>query len=243
LIDVHCHILPGIDDGPEDMQAALNMGRIAVQDGVRTIIATPHCYDGVYDCQAHDIIALTDAFNAALWREKIGLTVLPGAEIRLTPELVDCFGQGRLLTLGNGWRAVLLELPEMFIPAAVIRVIKKLLSKDVRCILAHPERNSSILAKNDILDDLVYAGAELQFTGESLTGGFGRESRLLVQKFMTMDVRCYLASDGHDARKRKPVLAKAVKHAARLVGREAAAEMVTIELGNAQKRTDKANGK
>jgi protein-tyrosine phosphatase len=234
LIDIHCHILPGLDDGPQDLQTALKMGRIAARDGVHTIIATPHCYDGVYDCQDHDIIAHTDMFNAALQDEHIALTVLPGAEIRLTPEFLYCVRQGKVLTLGNGFSAVLLELPEMFIPDAVVRVIKKLLSRGVRCILAHPERNSLILVKHEILENLIYAGAEVQFTADSLTGGFGRESRLLVQKFIKREVRCYLASDGHCAKKRKPILRKAVKRSSQLVGHAAADKMVTIELGNNQ---------
>ncbi len=239
MIDIHCHILPGLDDGPQDLQAALNMSRISVRDGVHTVIATPHCYDGVYDCQNHDIIALTAMFNAALREEKIDLTVLPGAEIRLTPELLDNFARGNLLTLGNGSSAVLLELPEMFIPDAVVRVIKKLLSCGVRSILAHPERNNLILSKQEILDALVYAGAELQFTGDSLTGGFGRKARLLVEKFLQRDVRCYLASDGHCSKNRKPVLSRAVKCAGRLAGRETAYEMVSIELDNSHALREK----
>ncbi|MFC1830815.1 tyrosine-protein phosphatase [Thermodesulfobacteriota bacterium] len=239
MIDIHCHILPEVDDGPQSLKTALKMARIAVKDGVDTIIATPHSYDGAYNCQPKDIIARCNKFNDILNRENIKLSVLPGAEVRLTPEFLVAFDQGKVLTLGNSYNALLLELPDRFIPDAVVRIIKKLKIRGIICILAHPEKNSLLLSRNEILKELVFAGAELQITADSLTGGCGRESKLMAQKCILMNVRCYLASDGHDTWKRKPVMSKALKVASKLVGKNAAHEMVNVDFGDADYRMSK----
>jgi protein-tyrosine phosphatase len=226
LIDIHCHILPGIDDGPKDVKTALKMAKIAVKDGVRLIIATPHCYDGVFDCQSLDIVALCAEFNELLNQQRINLMILPGAEIRLAPELVRLVDEGKTVALGGFVSTLLLELPEIFIPDVVENTIRILCRKGVRCIIAHPERNSLILSKNELVTGMVFAGAELQISGGSLLGDFGLKTKFLAQRFLRSDGRCYLASDGHNTKKRKPVLAKAVKNASKIIGSDAAKRLV-----------------
>jgi protein-tyrosine phosphatase len=230
VIDIHCHILPGIDDGPETITEALKMARLAVKDGVRTIVATPHCFDGVYNCQELDIVARCDEFNEVLIQESIELTVLPGAEVRFTPELSQAVEQGGTLTLGDSCDYMLLELPALFIPDAVLMTIRSLHQVGITTILAHPERNSMLLGKPEILDRLIAAGAEMQLTADSLLGDFGKDTKKMAYSLLQLNVRCYLGSDGHSAKKRKPILAKAVKVAAREIGGERAAELVSLRL-------------
>jgi protein-tyrosine phosphatase len=231
LIDIHCHILPGIDDGPPDLKTALKMARVAVKDGITTIVATPHCYDGVYDCQQYDIRALCRSLDTAFRNENIRLRVVPGAEIRLTPEFLELVEKNKLLTLGNCGKDVLVELPDFFLPAVVCELFKKLRNKKVRCIVAHPERNSLILSNNRILEELVDAGAALQITAGSLTGFWGKEPQLLARKILQLSCRRFLGSDGHCNKKRKPVLAKAKKIIGKLTGNEIALKMVSLKLG------------
>ncbi len=230
LIDIHCHILPGIDDGPASIHDALKMARLAAKDGVHTIVATPHCFDGVYNCQGQDVVTRCEEFNAVLAHENIDLKVLPGAEVRLTPELCRAVEQGRALTLADSQSWLLLELPEMFIPDAVDMTIRSLRDAGVTTIIAHPERNSMIMGKPEVLDRLIRIGAEMQLTADSLLGGFGKDSKKLALQLLKMSVHCYLGSDGHCAKKRKPVLAKAVKVAAKHIGNEAANDLVSIHL-------------
>ena len=230
MIDIHCHILPGIDDGPGNMQDAVKMARLAVKDGVHTVIATPHCFDGVYNCQDYDIIGLCEEFNAILETENIALVVLPGAEVRFTPELILAVEQGRALTLANSYSFLLVELPEFFIPEAVAGIVRLLWETEIRIILAHPERNSMILGNSDILRRLIDAGAEVQLTGDSLLGNLGKEPQKLARRLLQMDVPCYLASDGHGVRLRKPLLAKALKAAGKVIGKQRIAELVDINL-------------
>jgi protein-tyrosine phosphatase len=231
LIDIHCHILPGIDDGASRMSDSLAMARLAADDGVRTIIATPHCHDGIYECQRHDIPAACERLNAVLIAKSVPLQVLPGAEIRLTPEFIEAFAAGRLLGLA-GPGAVLLELPELFISEAVIRVIRHLQKKNVRCIVAHPERNSLLYSQDRLVSELVDAGAELQLTAGSLAGEFGSEAKAFSGRLLQSGATCYLASDGHCTRRRKPLLSKGLRLAEKLIGRERAANLVHFPLGD-----------
>lgn len=237
MIDIHCHILPGIDDGPQDMQAAVKMATVAVKDGIRTVIATPHCYDGVYDCQTVDIRERCRVLNDTLKKYQISLEVLPGAEIRLTPELIERFLSGAVMTLGDSRKALLLELPEMFIPEAVENVISTLRDEGVRSIIAHPERNSLILSRNNILKILQNVGAEFQITADSLLGKFGKCSKQMAETILKMDAPCYIASDAHCAKRRKPQLSKAFKRVIKLIGREAALEMLEIDLCTEENET------
>jgi protein-tyrosine phosphatase len=230
LIDIHCHILPAIDDGPENVKEALKMAQLAVKDGVHTIIASPHCYDGVYNCQKIDILKHCVEFNNVLKKEKIPLTVLSGAEVRLTPELLLAVEQGRALTLADAHGYLLLELPELFIPEVAAGIIRSLRKAEICTILAHPERNSMVLGKREIIERLIDAGAEIQITGDSLLGAFGWEPQKMACRLLQMDARCYLASDGHCLRRRKPVLAKALKAAGKVIGKENAAGLVEIDL-------------
>ncbi len=150
--------------------------------------------------------------------------------------VLDLFCNGKVQSLGDTNNVVLLELPEMFIPEAIVSIIKLLRNKGVRCIIAHPERNSLLLAKRSVLDSLICAGAELQLTGGSLLGKFGNDHKKLADYVFQSGARCYLGSDGHCEKKRKPVLAKAVKIAARRLGKLAATKLVTIDLTELEKR-------
>lgn len=229
MIDIHCHILPGIDDGPKDLSSALKMGRMAVKDGITAIVATPHCFDGVYNCQQYDIRALCEKLDMAFQRESIPLRIIPGAEIRLTPEFLNLVEQDEMITLGSSGKDVLLELPDFFLPDAVCEVFKLLRNKKVRCIVAHPERNALILSNNHILERLVDAGAALQITAGSLTGFFGKEPQVLARGILKLSCEQFLASDGHCIKKRKPVLGKAKKIVRKLAGDAIARKMVSME--------------
>ena len=229
MIDIHCHILPGIDDGPEWTRDSLEMARLAAADGVRTIIATPHCHDGVYEAQHHDIAAACARLNAVLIAKNVPLKILPGAEIRLTPEFIQSFSAGQLLGLGSP-DAVLLELPELFITEAVLRVVRHLKKRKVRCILAHPERHTLLCSQETILAQLVEAGAELQLTAGSLAGEFGSKAKASSRRLLQSGAVCYLASDGHCHRRRKPLLTRGVQLAEKIIGREGAVALVNFPL-------------
>ncbi len=219
LIDIHSHILPGLDDGPPDLRTALKIAKNAVEEGTTAIIATPHCQDGKYECKKKEILAACDHFNQRLMNRRINLKVLPGAEVRFTPDLMDTFNRGEILTLDDAGKALLLELPERCLLEAVARVVKQLEEKGVKAIIAHPERNSTIQSQPEAIKVLRYSGAEFQITGDSLIGKFGRKTMKVAEELVTMGDVHYLASDAHSPCKRSPRRTKAFKKMVKLIGR------------------------
>lgn len=222
MIDIHSHILPGLDDGAPDLKTALKMAKVAERDGITGMIATPHSCDGNYNCSREDILETCEQFNQDLKKNGIGVEVYPGAEVRLTPELLDMYKSDDLLTIGNLGESILLELPERFIPEAIARLVKKLTENGLQVIIAHPERNTTIQHNIQVLDELIYAGAIMQITAGSLTGKFGRPIKLFTEQLLKEEKVHHLATDSHELRGRAPVMSKAVKRVKNIVGIESA---------------------
>ncbi len=226
MIDIHSHILPGLDDGAPDLKTAFKMAKRAVKDGIAEVIATPHCLDGVHNCRKEDILLACQQFNKELYSQGIPLKVYPGAEIRLTPELIDCFRRGELLTLGDSGKAVLLELPQRCIGEAPVKVVKQLKDMGIQTIIAHPERNFTIQNHPDILDELIFSGALLQITADSLIGKFGRSTTLFAENLVVSDRIHFIATDCHSLRGRSPRIHKAYKKLLSMVGMARTQEIV-----------------
>lgn len=220
MIDLHCHILPGIDDGPELMEESIEMARMAVADGIGTIVATPHVKDLPYP---PDLIpARVEAFRQALRAQKIPLNVLAGADVSalLEPALLAPF------TL-NATGYLLFEFPHSHMPQNAGQLLFNAILAGLRPIITHPERNPSVVRSPQLLFDLVEAGALVQVTAESLTGGFGDAARLCATYLLRKQMVHFLASDAHSSRGRIPQLSRGVAAAAQLVGRDAALQLVT----------------
>ena len=230
MIDIHCHILPGFDDGPQHLEEALKMAKIAVKDGIHTIVATPHCFDDVYDCQQKDIDLACQELEQACVDRGIKLRIVPGAEVRITPEFIEHFNDNQIPLLGKAGEAVLLELPQMFIIDGITRIIRLLQGKSVRCIVAHPERNSQIVSRPDIVPILVHSGAEMKITAGSLLGDFGKEQKQLAIQILESSACCWLASDAHCSRRRTPKLKKALKVAGKIIGKKSVKKLVSCDI-------------
>jgi protein-tyrosine phosphatase len=220
MIDTHCHILPAIDDGPFKIEDSLEMGRIAVADGIRCIVATPHVKGNIHpSAHIRDGVA---RLNAALLKEGIALKILPGAEASATlnTEILKNY------TL-NGTDYILLEFPHSHLPQNAGEIIFNALVAGLKPIITHPERNPSIVHRPELLFDLVEAGALVQIIAESLTGGFGPEARECARYLLKKKVVHFLATDAHSPRQRRPVLSQGVEAAAKIVGNSAARRLVT----------------
>nr|WP_319491744.1 CpsB/CapC family capsule biosynthesis tyrosine phosphatase [uncultured Desulfobacter sp.] len=219
MFDTHSHILYGMDDGSKRLSHAIGFAKQALKQGVHTLFATPHCYDGVYNCAKADIIDACKRFSHDLSAAGLPLVVLPGAEIRVNHDLIERFDNGELLTMNNAGKYLLIELPLMFIDSAVSMMIRKLHERDVIPIIAHAERNPVILNRPDLADQFIYHGAKIQVTASSLTGDFGRQvmrvSRLMCEK----DQVFCLGSDIHPGRKYR--MKKAAKRLNRWIGETA----------------------
>ena len=219
MIDIHCHILPDIDDGPADLAGALAMARLAVADGIQTMVATPHVNQVVL---APALISQRVAlFNQQLDSAGIALEVLVGADngYQLGAETLANY-------VINGSQYLLIEFPHSHLPADARDAILDCLSQGLQPIITHPERNPALVRQPEDLIELVELGALVQVTGDSLTGGFGPEARSCARYLLKKGVVHFLASDGHSAQWRPPHLSPGRKAAAKIVGKDMARRLV-----------------
>lgn len=209
MIDIHAHILPGLDDGAQDFDTAIAMARIAVKDGIKSIIATPHVIKGAYDNSRLDIIKETDNFNRVLKENKILLNIMPGAEYRLEPELLEKLEKGEILTLNDTGRYLLVELPATYVPPFAETVLYKLQLKGVTPILAHPERNEEFMDNPLLLKEMADRGILMQVTAGSLIGIFGKKVQSFALSIIKNGWAAVIASDAHSTGRRSPILSAA----------------------------------
>ena len=178
VIDLHIHILPGIDDGPRTLEESLEMARMAVADGITTVVATPHLFShravALEDFNAPDTIReAVAALNRELAAAAIPLIVLPGCEVPLFADILKFVESNRVLSLNDGGRYISLEMPDTVIPPATEDIIFHLSSLGLTPIITHPERNPIFYEMPQKLKRLLSLGCLAQITARSLTGGFG----------------------------------------------------------------------
>ena len=226
LIDLHSHILPGIDDGPEDIYGAVEMAGMAARDGVRIMVATPHYASGLYENGPDIVDAGVAALNEVLAGENINLTVLPGMEIRVNPDAARMYREGGLISLNRRGRHVLLDFPLITFPLHLDRVIFDMQLAGATVIIAHPERNKEICKCPEMLYPVLERGVLVQVNAGSLTGEFGPGAQRSAELFLKLGWVSFIATDAHSARYRRPGLSAAVEAAGRIVGKEKARVLV-----------------
>jgi len=240
MIDIHSHILPGIDDGAKTIADSITMAQKAAAEGISSIFATPHYMDGVYNCTPSDTLALCRDLNIKINEKNIPVKILPGAEIRVNHDTVQQFDNGSLLTLNNAGEHILLELPAMFIKDGVLKIIRQLSERGVVSIIAHPERNPLILKNMDIVSDLIYGGALMQITAGSLMGDFGKIKKKAAEIMIKRESVHFLSSDNHPGRKNR--MADAFKKTKKIGGKEMA-EKIFLKNPEAISHTERTNPK
>jgi len=197
MIDLHAHLLPGIDDGAETMEQSLKLARIAVAEGIQLVAATPHHLNGRYVNSASDVEEAVQHLRGKLAEERIPLQLITGQEIRVTGDLWTEWEQGRLLTLG-GSRYLLLELPNNHVPRGFADLIYEMTIQGLVPIIAHPERNVELADNPDLLMELVQLGAWGQVTSHSLNGRFGNRVMKTAMHMCKRNLIHIIASDAHD---------------------------------------------
>jgi protein-tyrosine phosphatase len=198
VIDLHAHLLPEVDDGPDSMREAVAMSRAAVEAGIRTVVCTPHMIEH-YPTDPARVHRKVAELREALAAAGVPLEVLPGGEIALSwlSHLGD--EELRLASLGGGGRWLLLEMPFQGWPLALPRAIADLEIRGYGVILAHPERAESIQRAPDRIRDLVGRGALVQLTAGSFTGDHGAAARRTAALLLAGGMAHLLASDAHSA--------------------------------------------
>lgn len=218
ITDLHCHILPALDDGPETIEEALAMARLLTEGGVATVVATPHAkeVEAIGGREAlHQRVA---SFQQALQAAEIPLSVVVGAEHLLLPDLVGHVEQGKAITL-NGSRYLLIELDFIHFPLYTEQAIFDLRLRGVVPVLAHPERQAVLQRQPHRLHRLARMGVLFQVTGASLLGVFGRHAKRTAEALIKEGLAHAIATDAHHAQgPRAPVLAPVINWVTRWVG-------------------------
>lgn len=202
LVDIHCHILPGIDDGSKDWETSLKLAQDAVDDGVTHALLTPHHLNGRYVNHKNDVSELTEQFKEKLKENNISLTVFPSQEVRLSGDLLSALDNDDILFCDEDGTYMLLEFPSESVPAYAKNTIFEIKKRAVTPIIVHPERNSGILRKPEILQELIEQGCFVQITASSYMGTFGKEIEDMSKRFIEAGQCACFASDAHDLPKR-----------------------------------------
>ncbi len=208
MFDLHCHLLPGIDDGPETLDEALDLARASVADGITHAALTSHVHPERYPNQKSNLQGAVAAFAEELAKAQIPLQVRMGGEARLCPELIDLIAEDQVPFLGTvgGFKILLLEFPHQMIPVGSMRFISSLLRMRIRPLIAHPERNKAIMADTDKVREFTEAGCWLQITAGSLAGHFGPQAEQAAFALIDAGWNCLAATDAHNLSGRPPRL-------------------------------------
>lgn len=225
MIDLHHHLLPGIDDGAADLPMALEMARMAVADGIHTVACTPHIYPGLYENTGEGIRAAIAELQAELDAAGIALRLVEGADVHLAPGLVEGIRNRAVPTLA-GSRYLLLEPPHHVAPPNFEQEIFNFMAAGIIPVITHPERLTWVEQHYRTFVELSRRGAWVQVTAGALTGRHGRRARYWGEKFVGEGHCMILATDAHHPSRRPPLLAEAREAAARLAGAEEAIHMV-----------------
>ena len=217
MIDLHCHLLPGIDDGAPDLATSLAMARIAAGDGITVTACTPHIYPGMYENNGPAIRRAVAELQSRLDEAGIPLRLTLGADTHIAPDLVASLRAGRAPTLHDS-RYFLLEPPHHVAPPRLAETVFDLLAAGYVPVITHPERLSWIEDRYETFVELVRQGAWLQVTAGSLTGRFGEAARYWGERLLDEGWVHILATDSHGVDRRPPLLAEGRRAAERWLG-------------------------
>lgn len=203
MVDLHCHLLPGIDDGSKSMEVSLRLAREATENGVTHALLTPHHMNGHYVNHKQDVIRRTKEFQNQLRKHNIPLTVFPGQEVRINGHLLDALDRDDILFADTGNRYLMLEFPDDDVPHYTNQMIFDLQQRGIIPVIVHPERNTKIMAEPDLIYQLLEKGCLSQITASSYVGTFGKKVENFSRQLIETG-QCYVfASDAHNLPKRK----------------------------------------
>jgi protein-tyrosine phosphatase len=224
VIDIHSHIMPDIDDGARTLEEAVEMARVAGQDGIKYMVSTPHMFNGLsHNPAPSEILERVAALNAAIGGN--GPKILPGNEVHISHDIADHVKNNRVMRI-NQQNYLLVEFPQLTVPVGADELFYKLQLQGVNPVLVHPERNSQIQGQPSIVGKFVERGVSIQVTAMSLTGEFGTAAKNCADILLRHQCVHFLATDCHRTKSRPPILSQGRAAAAVVIGDERAAALV-----------------
>ncbi|MGN1282531.1 MAG: tyrosine-protein phosphatase [Limosilactobacillus sp.] len=203
MVDLHCHLLPGIDDGSKSMEISLRLAREATENGVTHALLTPHHMNGRYINHKQDVIRRTKEFQEQLNIHRIPLTVFPGQEVRINGQLLDALDKDDILFADTAGKYMMLEFPDDDVPHYTNQMIFDLQQRGIVPIIVHPERNTMIMAQPDLIYQLLEKGCLSQITASSYVGTFGKKVENFSRQLIEAGQGYIFASDAHNLPGRK----------------------------------------
>lgn len=211
MIDLHCHLLPGVDDGSKSMDISLKLANNAVRDGIDYALLTPHHMNGVYLNHKKEVIQQTQEFQVELDRHKIPLEVFPGQEVRINGGLLTALDQDDILFADEGGQYLMLEFPDDDVPSYTSNMIYELMQRGIIPVIVHPERNTKIMKQPNLLYELLSRGCLSQITAGSYVGTFGHKVQRFSKQLIQAGQAYIFASDAHNLPNRKYEMTNAFK--------------------------------
>lgn len=202
---MHCHILPNIDDGSDSADTSIQMLKIAEQDGIKTIIATPHFYKDVYNNEFDGVVKKVDELKDIARSHKLKIEILPGQEVYLDKNILDNFNAGKIKGINNS-KYLLVELPMDKCPDYAFDMIYELRILGMTTIIAHPERYKYIIDDFTLINGFIDEDCLFQINTTSVLGGFGRAVKKTVDDLLKYNLIDFISSDAHGISGRKPQL-------------------------------------
>lgn len=198
MLDLHCHILPGLDDGAQTLEDSIQMAEMAVEEGITHILATPHHMKRDWINEKKVVIQKVKELQSELDSRQIDLTIFPGQEVSLYGELLKDIEDNKILFTDEEHNYVLIEFPTSSIPTYAKRLFYELQLKGKTPVIVHPERNHQILEHPNQLKDFIDKGALAQLTAASYTGGFGKKIEKFSKQLIEANLVHFIASDAHN---------------------------------------------
>lgn len=228
MYDLHCHIIPGIDDGAKTMDEALALLQIAEQEGISHMVITPHIHPGTFDNTTAIIQQGLYELQSASKQAGLTLQLAAAAEVRLSTEILAWAERGLLPFIGQyqGFDVLLLEFPHSHIPAGADKLVKWLLSKNILPMIAHPERNRDVQSDPAKLGPFIRQDCLFQLTASSVLGDMGERSSALAEQLLKQKLFSIMATDSHNLLRRPPKLKQAAERVSQLVSPEYAEQLV-----------------
>lgn len=230
MIDLHCHILPNLDDGAKTVQEAIQMAKAAVDEGITKIVATPHDKNGQYENSKTTILESVSNFNRQLQDINLPLEILPGQEIRLHGELLEDYKNSKLLTINDGGKYVLIEFSSNHVPTYAEQLLFDIQLNGLLPVIVHPERNQQIVESPEILFQFIKNGALSQVTASSVAGNFGKKLQRFSLQLIEHHMAHIIASDAHNLTGR----AFRMKEAFRVIDNEFGEDVSYLFMENAE---------
>ena len=227
MIDIHSHILPGLDDGAKDMETAVEMARIAVEDGIEKMIATPHIFRGGAAPNGLDKVNNTrESLQRALRENDINLEVFQGAEVHVSHNLIEKIKSQRDILVLNHSAYMFVEFPAEHVFSGAKELFFELMTESIVPIIAHPERNSVFRRNPKLLFELIQMGGLAQANSGSFTGLYGSRAQESVFTFLDADLIHFIATDCHSIRSSAPRLSETARLVEERAGRDKAKALV-----------------